>query len=75
MCPLPALQSPSVYSSYRKKALKYAVDSVISSIENVSEPLYIYGDFNFRLDFAAVIQVCVRLEISMLLRSLPEICC
>ena len=51
------LQSPSVYSTYRKTALKYTLDSVFSSIDNSSEPLYIYGDFNFRLDFAAVIKV------------------
>lgn len=37
--------------------MKYALDSVSTSIENTSEPLYIYGDFNFRLNFSAVVKV------------------
>lgn len=49
-------KSPSVYSKYRKQALKFAMESVLRSIEDSSEPLYIYGDFNFRLDFSAVVQ-------------------
>ncbi len=51
------VQSPSVYSCYRKQALKFALDSVFSSLDNNAEPLYIYGDFNFRLDFSAVVKV------------------
>lgn len=52
-------KSPSVYSTYRKRALNFALDSALSCIENNSEPLYMYGDFNFRLDFAAVVKVRV----------------
>ena len=52
-----ALQSPSIYSGCRKRALKYTLDTIFSSLDNSSEPLYIYGDFNFRLDFAAVVKV------------------
>ncbi len=51
------LQSPSAYCSYRKRALRYAMDFIRNSTESKSEPIYIYGDFNFRLDFTAVVKV------------------
>jgi len=43
-------QSPSIYSYHRRKALKYSLDHILTSLKNEPEPLYIYGDFNFRLD-------------------------
>ncbi|XP_064382136.1 inositol polyphosphate-5-phosphatase A-like isoform X2 [Halichondria panicea] len=48
--------SPSVYCSYRKRALEYTLSRLAASIKDISEPLYIYGDFNFRLDFSAVVK-------------------
>ncbi len=50
-------QSPSVYCSYRKRALEHTLSRLAASIKDITEPLYIYGDFNFRLDFSAVVKV------------------
>ena len=55
------LQSPSVYSSYRRKALEFTFSCLAESLGRQaaeSEPLFLYGDFNFRLDFSAVVKVC-----------------
>ncbi len=51
-------QSPSVYSGYRRQALDFALQKVKASTAAGSEPIYVYGDFNFRLDFSAVVKVC-----------------
>lgn len=50
-------QSPSVYSGFRRKALEHALQNINSTLSSNQEPLYIYGDFNFRLDFSAVLEV------------------
>ncbi len=50
------LQSPSVYSGYRRQALEHTIRSVCRV---GGEPVYFYGDFNFRLDFSAVVKVHV----------------
>ncbi len=50
-------QSPSVYCSYRRRALKHTLSQLSTSLNGASEPLYIYGDFNFRLDFSNVMKV------------------
>ena len=49
--------SPSIYSLNRRKALEYS----LNQIEKNNMPnscLAIFGDFNFRLDLAALIEVC-----------------
>ena len=52
-----SLQSPSVYSGYRRRALDHTLKKISSTLSSNQEPLYIYGDFNFRLDFSAVLKV------------------
>ncbi|XP_077469593.1 inositol polyphosphate-5-phosphatase A isoform X1 [Stigmatopora argus] len=48
-------KSPSVYSRTRQKALSYVLDRITDQrFENV--PYFIFGDFNFRLDFKQVIE-------------------
>ena len=49
-------QSPSIYCGFRRKALEHTLQSVSSTLRT-HEPTYIYGDFNFRLDFGAVVKV------------------
>lgn len=52
-------KSPSVYTSYRRKALEYTFTSLSETLGHnraESEPLFLYGDFNFRLDFSAVVK-------------------
>jgi inositol-1,4,5-trisphosphate 5-phosphatase len=52
-------KSPSVYSSYRQRALQYTFDSLADTLGRhlaTTEPLFLYGDFNFRLDFSAVVK-------------------
>lgn len=78
VCVVP-LQSPSVYCSYRRRALKHTLSRLSSSLNGASEPLYIYGDFNFRLDFSGVIKVsCMESHQLFLLMymwwSLPHSC-
>ena len=54
------VQSPSVYSSYRHKALEFTFSSLSGALGHHAadtEPLFLYGDFNFRLDFSAVVKV------------------
>eukprot|EP00731_Ephydatia_muelleri_P020979 Em0013g706a len=53
---LTALESPSVYCAYRKKALERAIQSVNRTLADLQEPVLFYGDFNFRLDFSAVMR-------------------
>ena len=58
--PFPYPQSPSVYSSYRRKALEFTFSCLSETLghrEAEDEPLFLYGDFNFRLDFSAVVKV------------------
>ena len=62
--PPPPLQSPSVYSSYRRKALEFTFASLSETLGRhcaEAEPLFLYGDFNFRLDFSAVVKVYIYL--------------
>jgi inositol-1,4,5-trisphosphate 5-phosphatase len=52
-------KSPSVYSSYRRKALEFTFASLSETLGRhcaEAEPLFLYGDFNFRLDFSAVVK-------------------
>jgi inositol-1,4,5-trisphosphate 5-phosphatase len=52
-------KSPSVYSSYRRKALEFTFSCLSETLghrEAEDEPLFLYGDFNFRLDFSAVVK-------------------
>ena len=56
----PTPQSPSVYSSYRRRALEFTFSCLSETLGHraaETEPLFLYGDFNFRLDFAAVVKV------------------
>lgn len=49
-------QSPSIYCGFRRRALEHTLQCVSSTLRN-PEPTYIFGDFNFRLDFVAVVKV------------------
>lgn len=57
------VQSPSVYCAYRKKALECAIQSVNRTLTDLQEPVIFYGDFNFRLDFSAVMRVCFLIDV------------
>lgn len=49
-------QFPSQYTIIRQNALKHALDKFNNDqYDNV--PLFIFGDFNFRLDTKAVVEV------------------
>ncbi|KAI5094765.1 type I inositol 1,4,5-trisphosphate 5-phosphatase, partial [Silurus meridionalis] len=64
--------SPSVYSTYRQKALRY----VISRISNDFGPLpfFLFGDFNFRLDTLRLVQdLSTTAEVQMVMDSTNEV--
>ncbi|XP_065883608.1 inositol polyphosphate-5-phosphatase A-like [Dysidea avara] len=48
-------KSPSEYSSYRKTALSHVLNRLKDLVKG-DEALFLYGDFNFRLDLQAVIK-------------------
>ncbi len=50
-------QTPSVYTGYRQKALQHTLRGVSTNLGGVQEPIYIYGDFNFRLNIGSVLRV------------------
>ncbi|XP_062855366.1 inositol polyphosphate-5-phosphatase A isoform X2 [Trichomycterus rosablanca] len=47
--------SPSVYSTYRQKALQYVISRVCDSSYSPL-PFFVFGDFNFRLDTLSLLQ-------------------
>jgi len=54
-CNLQAVeQSPSVYSGHRKDALVYAMNELAK--DKFTTPMFLFGDFNFRLDARSLIQ-------------------
>ncbi|XP_070541133.1 inositol polyphosphate-5-phosphatase A-like isoform X2 [Ptychodera flava] len=55
-----AEKTPSVYSSHRRKALEFVLERFMSDkYDNV--PLFIFGDFNFRLDqYGVVGSLCAK---------------
>lgn len=49
-------QSPSAYSQYRRRALHHTLDSVKRNLEESNESVFLFGDFNFRLDLTSVVK-------------------
>ncbi len=49
--------SPSIYSLNRRKALEYSLNQIEKN-KTPNSCLAIFGDFNFRLDLATLIEVC-----------------
>ncbi|XP_026880832.1 inositol polyphosphate-5-phosphatase A isoform X1 [Electrophorus electricus] len=47
--------SPSVYSTYRQRALRYVINRVSDSCYSTL-PFFLFGDFNFRLDTLSLVQ-------------------
>ena len=76
--PLPYPQSPSVYSSYRRKALEFTFSCLSETLghqETENEPLFLYGDFNFRLDFSAVVKVHDKCQVKYIFYTQALITC
>ncbi|GAA6106791.1 inositol polyphosphate-5-phosphatase A isoform X2 [Tachysurus ichikawai] len=46
--------SPSVYSTYRQKALRYVISRISDDFSPL--PFFLFGDFNFRLDTLSLVQ-------------------
>jgi inositol-1,4,5-trisphosphate 5-phosphatase len=50
--------TPSIYSEYRRRALEYSIKKIKShQVGSETSHLAVFGDFNFRLDLASLIDV------------------
>lgn len=65
---------PSQYTIIRQNALKHALDK-FSSDQYANVPLFVFGDFNFRLDTKAVIDVSIRVSDSFVMIIIILIVC
>ncbi|XP_053536104.1 inositol polyphosphate-5-phosphatase A isoform X3 [Ictalurus punctatus] len=60
--------SPSVYSTYRQKALRYVISRI--SDDFVPLPFFLFGDFNFRLDTLSLVQdLSTSAEVQMVMKD------
>lgn len=50
-------KAPSTYALVRHTALKYVVDEVLKDCDPATAPRFLFGDMNFRLNLAGVVDV------------------
>ncbi len=57
--------TPSIYSEYRRRALEYSIKKIKSNqCAGETSHIAVFGDFNFRLDLASLIEVNFAILIS-----------
>ncbi|KAK2840754.1 hypothetical protein Q7C36_012333 [Tachysurus vachellii] len=60
--------SPSVYSTYRQKALRYVISRISDDFSPM--PFFLFGDFNFRLDTLSLVQdLSTSAEVQMVMKD------
>ncbi|XP_053091914.1 inositol polyphosphate-5-phosphatase A isoform X1 [Pangasianodon hypophthalmus] len=60
--------SPSVYSTYRQKALLYVISRISDDFSPL--PFFLFGDFNFRLDTLSLVQdLSTSAEVQMVMKD------
>ncbi|XP_027022792.2 inositol polyphosphate-5-phosphatase A isoform X1 [Tachysurus fulvidraco] len=60
--------SPSVYSTYRQKALRYVISRISDDFSTM--PFFLFGDFNFRLDTLSLVQdLSTSAEVQMVMKD------
>ncbi|XP_029016678.1 inositol polyphosphate-5-phosphatase A [Betta splendens] len=61
--------SPSIYSANRRNALRYVIDRMSGS-SCVPLPLFLFGDFNFRLDTLSLVEhLCISADVQKVMKD------